>query len=485
MHPSMLDNVIAVVLAEYGVCASMSKISEAAREGFLYQLWINKPFPLPLPGLDGRTVQIIEKGIRNFDAGPDFINALVRIDDTLLRGDVEIHPLAGDWYSHRHHNDPRYNSVILHIVTQQTPAGFLTLRQDGTAVTTVNLDDALEMPAEQMEWESYALAPAFRQECGLAPQPFAVKERILRHAGEKRLQIKAQRFSELRSTADWQQIVYAAYATSLGFSKNHLAFARLAQIMPVAKLWRYVWNDPPAIGAQKCEAYLFGAGGLLPDAIGSDVGGASSADYVRDLMKCWNDFPERLKTDCIRAGTWQFFRLRPMNFPTRRVAALAGLVLRFSAEGFIAPLLKIVDRPKGQSKNAARELEELLQIDSHPYWSFHFHLHAQGRPVRELLGPLLGKERSRDMIINVALPVLLAFGKECEHHHLVASVLDLYSRYPRLEENEITRWMRQRLFPELLSSGPFKPSALSQQGFIHLYKSVCTGDGLCRRCLEE
>jgi hypothetical protein len=463
----------------------MSKISEAAREGFLYQLWINKPFPLPLPSLDGQTVQIVEKGIRNYDAGPDFLNALVRLDGDLIRGDVEIHPLAVDWYSHRHHLDPRYNSVILHIVTQQSPSGFIALRQDGTAVATVNLDDALDIPADQMEWESYALSPAFRQECGLIAQPFAVKERILRQAGEKRLHIKAQRFVELRNTADWPQIAYAAYATSLGYSKNHLAFARLAQIMPVARLWRNIWNDPREIGLQKSEAYLFGASGLLPEGERADAVADSSSDYVHDLLKRWHDFPERLRTDRIQAGTWQFFRLRPINFPTRRIAALAALVVRFSAEGFITPLLKILDRPHGGGRPVYRELEEQLQVNSHPFWSYHFHFQPLKHPTGEELGPLLGKERSRDLVINVVLPLLMAFGHESENHRLLAGVQDLYHRYPRLEENEITRWMRERLFPDFHSFDTYTPSALYQQGFIHLYKSVCTGEGVCTRCLAE
>src|SRR3712207_8152935 len=49
---------------------------------------------------DGRGVEIIDPGLHNTDAGPDFFNAKVKIADTLWVGNVEIHDRASDWYRH-------------------------------------------------------------------------------------------------------------------------------------------------------------------------------------------------------------------------------------------------------------------------------------------------------------------------------------------------------------------------------------------------
>ena len=66
--------------------------------------------------VDGRRVTVIDPGRHNTDAGPDFFNAKVRIGDDLWAGDVEMHVRASDWHRHGHHNDPAYDSVVLHVV---------------------------------------------------------------------------------------------------------------------------------------------------------------------------------------------------------------------------------------------------------------------------------------------------------------------------------------------------------------------------------
>ena len=73
---------------------------------------------LPLRELtttDGYAVEVIDPGLHNRHAGPDFFNAKVRINGTLWVGNVEIHEKSTDWYAHGHHHDKAYNNVILHV----------------------------------------------------------------------------------------------------------------------------------------------------------------------------------------------------------------------------------------------------------------------------------------------------------------------------------------------------------------------------------
>ncbi|MDR0393929.1 MAG: DUF2851 family protein, partial [Tannerella sp.] len=65
---------------------------------------------------DGTPIFVIDAGIRNTDAGPDFFNAKIRIGDTVWAGNIEIHQRASDWYTHGHHKDKAYDSVVLHVV---------------------------------------------------------------------------------------------------------------------------------------------------------------------------------------------------------------------------------------------------------------------------------------------------------------------------------------------------------------------------------
>ena len=73
----------------------------------------------PLEGLqttDGRRVEVIDPGLHNHNAGPDFFNAKVKIGDTIWVGNVEIHDRASHWYQHGHDKDEHYNNVVLHVV---------------------------------------------------------------------------------------------------------------------------------------------------------------------------------------------------------------------------------------------------------------------------------------------------------------------------------------------------------------------------------
>lgn len=64
----------------------------------------------------GRSLQIIDTGLLNHGAGPDFLGAHLRIDEKEWYGSVEIHKRAGDWTQHEHHRDSEFNSVVLHVV---------------------------------------------------------------------------------------------------------------------------------------------------------------------------------------------------------------------------------------------------------------------------------------------------------------------------------------------------------------------------------
>ena len=86
-------------------------------EQLLHYCWKHRLFPVSgLHTTEGREVEVIDPGLHNRNAGPDFFNAEVKIDGQLWVGNVEIHDKASDWFLHGHEKDALYNNVVLHVV---------------------------------------------------------------------------------------------------------------------------------------------------------------------------------------------------------------------------------------------------------------------------------------------------------------------------------------------------------------------------------
>ena len=58
-------------------------------EQLIHYVWKHKLFPLTeLKTTDGQEVEVIDSGLHNHNAGPDFVNAKVKIGGTLWVGNV-------------------------------------------------------------------------------------------------------------------------------------------------------------------------------------------------------------------------------------------------------------------------------------------------------------------------------------------------------------------------------------------------------------
>ena len=88
-------------------------------EHLLHYVWKHKLFPLKvLQTTNGLPVEVIDSGLQNPNAGPDFFNAKLKIDGALWVGNIEIHTHSSDWFRHGHDCDKAYDSVILHVVSE-------------------------------------------------------------------------------------------------------------------------------------------------------------------------------------------------------------------------------------------------------------------------------------------------------------------------------------------------------------------------------
>ena len=111
-------------------------------EFYLHYLWKMKRLPIHLMQLaDGRSLSLLDFGSYNeFENGPDFKNGSILLDELTWFGSIEMHVNASDWYKHKHHTDPNYNNVILHVVYNADSE----VLQNGRVIPTLELKNWID-----------------------------------------------------------------------------------------------------------------------------------------------------------------------------------------------------------------------------------------------------------------------------------------------------------------------------------------------------
>jgi hypothetical protein len=111
----------------------------------IWQNWL--PGRTDLVTEEGEPIKIIYPGRINDDRGADLLDAVITTRQGLKRGDIEVHVKSSSWWAHRHHRDPSYNRVILHVVFWCDTKEATTL-QNGQKVPTLALHKYMENQAD-------------------------------------------------------------------------------------------------------------------------------------------------------------------------------------------------------------------------------------------------------------------------------------------------------------------------------------------------
>lgn len=405
----------------------------------------------------GKRIEIVYPGRENDDYGPDFRDAILWVEERLLQGDVELHVRTGQWQAHGHHRDPGYNRVILHVVMWDGKEGGSYL-ESGEKVPVLGLYPYLIPPLEELSPWLGSPEPCPKALEHLSPEAIA---ELLDRAGEERFLFKADQFKAELATKEAGQVLWEGIMRALGYSRNKKPFQELAQILPLSTLKSLAQARTRQGYIFRLQALLLGMAGLLP---GQRWRGRGEEDEeTRGLEGEWHSFGIR-KT--MAEAEWRFSKVRPENFPPRRLVGASYLLARYKEEGILEGMLRLVS--KGQ---AGKEIEEGIRVKVSGYWASHldFGVEAGGRPN------LIGRGRAREIVINILLPFFFAWGEIEAQPQLKESILELYHSYPRHEENWVTRYVAKHIFNQ-----PVVNSAQRQQGAIHLYKTFCAE----RRCAD-
>jgi len=411
------------------------------KEDFLHFIWkhglFNKSKIVPE---SGEKIEILDRGEQNHDAGPDFFNAKIKIDNTTWVGNVEIHINSSDWSRHNHDTNKAYDSVILHVVVNRdTPV----YRTNGQLIPTI------EIKYNQSIYTNYIHLQKNQEWIPCESRIFKVDPFILKHWLQKvlveRLEEKRDQIISLykHNKNDWDETFYQQLARNFGFKKNAEPFELLAKSLPYKYIAKHRNN------LMQVEAMLFGQAGMLNDLISED-------EYYLSLKKEYEFLKEKFSLRPMGGHLWKFMRLRPSNFPTLRIAQFGMLI--HQSERLFSYIIK--------SENI-EDLRNLFNLSASVYWDDHYLFHKKSKKRRKSIG----LHTIDILIINSVVPFLFAYGVERNIPEYKERAFNFLDQIPPEKNSIISKWN---------SLGVKADNAFHSQALIQLKAKYCK----FKRCLN-
>jgi hypothetical protein len=430
-------------------------------ERHLQCVWFDTAYrPSNLMTTDGEPLWVSNPGRWNVEAGPDFLDATLIIgkERRTLQGDVEIHIRAEDWNNHGHTQDPRYQSVVLHVTYA---SGTLAPEHLPPGAVQLSIKDALDKAPgfyfENVDTTAYpyAVPPSLanNQQAVLAAQSPDDHVQLLIAAGQERLRRKTEMLANSIQERGRDEAFYEAVMVTLGYKNNRVPFRQLARLVSLQVLQEY---DT----VRDAYATLLGVSSLLPDVIDDEWDNASR-DFVRSLWDSWWKCKSGWERRIMPRGAWHLAGLRPHNHPVRRLIAAAEL---FTGESSLDE--RILSSDTGNPQLWIREIGQLLEPPvSIPYWEKR--LGFGGKPSNSPIS-IVGASRRAAIISNVIIPFVATQGRD---------VSPLLPFLPVEASNQLIRQTAHLLFgpdhnPALYAGG------VLQQGLIQIFHDFCLSNRL-------
>lgn len=404
------------------------------KEEFLQFIWRHGLYQKEkLKTTDGHSIEIISGGQSNYDSGPDFFNAKVKIGKTVWAGNIEIHQKSSQWYQHRHDSDAAYENVILHVVEADDKP--VRVKSHELPTLVLGYQKELRSNYEDLLKSKHWIAC---QERLAEVDPFILRFWFSSLMIE-RLESKTGEMVKLleQNKNNWNETFYQLLARNFGMKTNALPFELLAKSLPLNILSKHK-ND-----LFQTEALLFGQSGLLNEALLGD-------DYFLPLRKEYSFLYRKYNLSGIESHLWKFMRLRPINFPTIRIAQLAMLIHHSSA--LFSHVLETED---------LEELRKLFKVTASEYWNTHYRFN---KPSEENHPKTLGETAFNNLVINTIVPLLFVYGDQHLDQGMKDRALFMLEKLAP-EENKIIRQWNE--------SGIESRSAFETQALLQLKNNYC------------
>ena len=446
----------------------LNRIILVNTEYLLHYIWKFKLYnPDSLRTENGTLIEVLDPGLHNEDAGPDFFNAKIKVNNTVWAGNIEIHNTSRDWYRHGHDQDKAYNSVILHL---SEAINGVVINESGQEVPqcAIKISEPLRKSSEYLLFSkcripcknflSYLSGPTLN-----GWLTCLALERLERKTNDINQHLK-------HFNNSWDEVFYVMLTRNFGFGINSDEFERLALSLPFNIILKHGDN------LFQVEALMFGQAGyleienslnqnysnnqrkqesILSASSGKQLNEDVVDDYYYRMQKEYAFLKAKYKLKSPDSKTIRKLRVRPASFPELRIAQLASLLQK-----------------SGRLFSTFLEKEDYNQIISHfmtepsEYWQTHYSFGKRSGKSSKILG----KSSVDVLIINTVVPILFAYGKKTfiEDYCQRAENL-LESMKP--EKNSIIR--------EFGEAGVIPKNAMESQALIQLKKEYCDK----RKCL--
>ncbi|MFT7252020.1 MAG: hypothetical protein ACI9FW_001776 [Flavobacterium sp.] len=352
------------------------------KEDFLHYIWQNKKFDFSnLKTTQGESLILVNTGNYLQLEGPDFFNAQLIIDNQKWAGNVEIHIKSSDWYLHNHEQDTNYDSVILHVVWEHDSDIY---RKNNSTIPVLEL----KMLVSQEEISKYNALLTPKSWIFCEKDIATIKEIVLTSWQERlffeRLEKKSIPFDVLlkENHSDWEATLFCMLAKNFGLNINGQSFFDLAKSIPFSIIKKESFD------IESLEALFFGKGQLLNN--------EKQDNYLIDLQKRWQFLTHKYQLETSHVTPIQFFKLRPDNFPTIRLAQLA--MLYHTKKTLFMELILA---------NTKEEIYVIFNNATSSYWMTHYNFDSQSiSKTKKISNSFIDL-----IIINTIIPLKFLYAK--------------------------------------------------------------------------
>lgn len=411
-------------------------------EDFLHYVWLYKMFSkVDFKTTGNEHLSIIKSGLHNKNAGPDFLNAQLKIDGQTWIGNVEIHLKASDWYLHNHEKDLNYDAVILHVVWENDVDIYM---KNNKPIPTLVLKNFIDETVLN-KYKNLFLAPTAWLPCKNAIS--TVDKFIFNNWKERlffdRLERKSEEINILlqQENNNFEAVLFQLLIKNFGLKVNGNSFLRLAQSVDYSVIKKLSFHT------NQLAAILFGQAGFLEE--------DTEVEYHKELRKEYDYLKHKFKLNHIPKNEFSFFRMRPNNFPTIRIAQLVALFHKH--QNLFSKLIAI---------DNLEEFYELFTIVVNPFWQTHYNFESISKKSSKKITTSFVDL----LIINTIIPLKFLFQKSRGEVDEEFFLVLLKKMKP--EKNSIIS-----KFSEI---GVSSKNALDTQALLELKNNYCAP----KRCLE-
>lgn len=412
------------------------------KETFLHYIWFHRlRLQVKYPLTSGEYYVVLDKGLPNTDAGPDVIQARIKINTIEWIGNVEFHIKSSDWELHAHNEDAMYNNVILHFIAENDQEVFTQNNRSLATAIFPNLDKLYTIFQDKFQNSKYIHC---EEDFNKIPQ--IIKTMWFEKMVIERLERKTKTVLELldQKQNHWEEVCYIMIARYLGQQLNGDTFERLARNTPLRIIAKH------RNSLFQLEALLLGQAGYLTDLV--------NEKYALDLQKEYLFLQQKYGLTSLQQHEWKLLRLRPSNFPTIRISQLAMMLHK--STNLFSRLLETKE---------IKNIRKIFEYGTSEYWQNHYLL---GKTSERKSVKNIGRNLQDILIINTLVPILFAYANYIGDENLKDEAIELLHHIEG-ENNRLTKaW---------ISLGIQVNTAYESQSLIQLVQNYCTRRD-CQRC---